>query len=706
MNYCAFISYTRPDSDVAEWLLRRLETYRVPRRLVGARGAYGVIGPRLGTFFRDRDELAAADDLGVVLRSALADSEALIVICSPAAACSRWVNAEILAFQQLGRRARIYAFVVSGIPGTQPSSENCFPPALIARDAMGNTQEPMAADARRRGDGRERAFTKLVAGLLGIGYDLLARREAQRRIRAITTIAAFSVIGMILAIGLAAAAYVARNDAARRQAQAEDILGFMVGDLRGKLTKVGRLDLMRAVDDKATAYYATLNPRDVTDRALEEQARLLTGIGEARTEEGQQDAALSAFHEAHARSNALYERDPGNGQRLFDLAQAQYWIGWVAFKQARYDDAGLWLRKYRDSGIKLAAMDPRNFAWQKEVAYGEQNLAILDEKLGRYDDAERGIGRQLALYKKWLTDRPNDTTLRYEETNAASWLATLSLSQGKLAQAQAYATAVVDDLKLNIAAEPTNKDWVYDSVDAYHLVADAQFQMGRWAAARANVDRSVAAATALTLHDPKNNEWRVALGTSLWRQALLANTRAEALQQARLAVQDLEEARRMEPKNESVIRYLARAWNTAANAAAAGGDTTAAERYLANTLAALEPLWERAKNEDLRLLLAQTWLAKGDAEQREGNRGSALSCWNRARYLLQDPAALNQPLPFARLHTLVQVADRLGDPASVAGHRKRLDDAGFTAPVLLAPDPLRDNVSSGMEAARGALPVQ
>ena len=595
MNYRAFISYTRADTDVAIWLLRRLETYRVPRRLVGTRGAYGVIGARLGTFFRDRDELAAAEDLGTVIRGALAESEALIVICSPAAAHSRWVNAEIEAFQKLGRHERIYAFVVSGVPGTEPSPENCFPPALITCDPAGNVQEPMAADARREAEGRNRAFTKLVAGLLGVGYDLLARREAQRRIRATTAIAVFSMIGMILAIGLAAAAYVARNDAARRQALAEDMLSFIVGDLRTKLTKVGRLELMRAVDDKATAYYAALNPRDVTDRALEEQARLLIGIGETRTEEGQQDAALSAFQEAYSRSKALYEREPGNGQRLFDLAQAQYWIGWVAFKQARYDDARVWLRKYRDSGIRLAAMDPNNFAWQKEMAYGEQNLAILDEKLGRHEDAARGIEQQLALYRKWLTDRPGDTGLRYEATNAASWLATLSLGQGKLANAQAYASEAVSDLKQNIAAEPTNMEWVFDIVDAYHLVADAKLQIGQRAAAREIVDQAYAAAVALTSHDPKNNEWRVSLGTSLWRQALSSNTQAEAVARARLAVQSLEEARREEPQNETVIRYLARAWNTAASLAVAGGDTAAADHYVQDSITALGTLWRAPK---------------------------------------------------------------------------------------------------------------
>ena len=264
--------------------------------------------------------------------------------------------------------------------------KHCFPPALLQPDADGAPREPLAADARREGDGRERAFLKLVAGLLGVGYDALAQREAQRRNRK-------------LAAGrrrprspawrsrsaLAATAYVARNDAQRRQAQAEDILGFMLGDLRKKLTTVGRLDLMRAVDAKAIGYFATLDPRDLTDRALEEQARSLTGHRPGAARRGQPRCGDDRVPRgACAQHRVARTRSPANGQRLFDLAQAEYWIGFVAWQQGRHDDADVWLRKYRDSAIRLAAMDRDNFDWQREVAYGHHNLAVLDESRGRY----------------------------------------------------------------------------------------------------------------------------------------------------------------------------------------------------------------------------------------------------------------------------------------------------------------------------------
>ena len=185
MRYRAFLSYSHKDQSLARWLLRKLEGYRVPARLVGTRGYFGVIPARLGSVFRDRDELPTAADLGSTITAALDDSEALVVVCSPAAARSRWVNAEIQAFRASGRGDRIYCYVVDGDPASRDDENCCFPPALLAPDVAGGPpRESLAADARSVGDGRERAFVRLVAGLLGVGYDDLAQREAQRRRKA------------------------------------------------------------------------------------------------------------------------------------------------------------------------------------------------------------------------------------------------------------------------------------------------------------------------------------------------------------------------------------------------------------------------------------------------------------------------------------------------------------------------------------------
>ena len=87
-TYRAFVSYSHKDKTWADWLHKALETWRVPSRLVGTETAHGTIPRRLIPIFRDRDELASADSLAEKVNAALAQSENLIVICSPASAAS------------------------------------------------------------------------------------------------------------------------------------------------------------------------------------------------------------------------------------------------------------------------------------------------------------------------------------------------------------------------------------------------------------------------------------------------------------------------------------------------------------------------------------------------------------------------------------------------------------------------------------------
>jgi len=688
VRYGAFLSYSHKDQSLARWLLRKLEGYRVPARLVGARGPFGVIPARLGAVFRDRDELPTAADLGSTITAALNDSEALVVVCSPSAARSRWVNAEIQAFRAAGRGDRIYCYVVDGDPTSRDEDNCCFPPALLAPDVEGGPpREPLAADARSVGDGRERAFVRLVAGLLGVGYDDLAQREAQRRQRRVAATVGTSLVITTVALGLAAAAYVSRNDAERRQAQVEDILGFMMGDLRKRLTTVGRLDLMRSVDDKATEYFATLDPRDLSDRALEEQARLLTSVGQVRLEEGNHEEALAAFREAYARSLQLNQREPRNGQRLFDLAQAEYWIGDVALRQGRHDDAGEWFRRYRDSAIRLAALDPSNFDWQKEQAYGYHNRAVLDESLGRYAEAERAMRAQEGLYRQWLQEHPDDLELRFEAANVSSWLGSLAMRQGRLAEAEPLFTEQVEAMRRNATEEPRNARWQEYLLDALLLRADAQAQRGHLEDAHASVTHASAIAEALSAQDPANNYWRLSLGrVRFWQAqfgAMSPSPASSALAADAAAV--LEAAHLAEPRNRHVLNWLLRARHLEADLSLSHGDLTGAREHLVAARTLVEPAWRLEPSEVLRVWLARTRVLQAVIALREGDPAASTDALTEARDLLLMDAA--PEVPFARLDPLVRTLRLLGQPAEAAPHVQRLERAGY---VPLRPFPNAD----------------
>jgi WD40 repeat protein len=187
-RYWAFISYSHHDVRAATQLHRWLERYAVPGRLAGRDSPVGPLPRRLFPIFRDRDELPSSAELGGVINHALLSSRYLIVVCSPQAAQSRWVNEEIRQFKALGRADRVLALIVDGEPNAADRLRECFPPALRWDEAADGASaptpvEPIAADARREGDGEALARMKLVSGLLNVGLDELLRRERRRRIQ-------------------------------------------------------------------------------------------------------------------------------------------------------------------------------------------------------------------------------------------------------------------------------------------------------------------------------------------------------------------------------------------------------------------------------------------------------------------------------------------------------------------------------------------
>lgn len=286
--YAAFISYNHRDRRTAAWLHKALETYRIPKRLRGRNTPFGPLGARLPPCFQDRQELAASANLAESVTVALQRSSALVVVCTPNGAASKWVNEEIRAFTALGRRRHLQCLIAGGVPNATHSPTidpalECLPPALFENGGG----EPMAADIRVGMDGRSAALIKLIAGITGIGYDELRQREAQRRARRLTVIATLATIGFLVMAALTIAAVIARNDAVAQRDIAR----------QKTLTAERTVDFVKslfAVSDPSEARGRTITAREILDRGARQietglerepavKAELATTLGEVYT---------------------------------------------------------------------------------------------------------------------------------------------------------------------------------------------------------------------------------------------------------------------------------------------------------------------------------------------------------------------------------------------------------------------------------------
>lgn len=218
-RYAAFISYAHADRAWARWLHRGLEAYSVPRPLRGRPTALGILGSRIGKVFLDEAELGSSSDIEASIQGALDASGALVVICSPAAAQSPRVKEEIRYFESRGKRDRVFCLIVDGRPSASkrglPMELDCFPEPL----RVGS--EPLAADARGAGSRRRKARERIIAGLLGVGFDELEQRELARRNQRLIAISAASLFISVAAITLAVIAVSARDEARAQRQLAE-----------------------------------------------------------------------------------------------------------------------------------------------------------------------------------------------------------------------------------------------------------------------------------------------------------------------------------------------------------------------------------------------------------------------------------------------------------------------------------------------------
>ena len=230
LKYWAFISYSHADEEWAKWLHKSIETYQVPRKLVGRETANGPLPKRLFPVFRDRDELPGASDLGGKIQEALKTSRSLVVICSPKSAVSKWVNEEVKTYKTLGRADHVLCLMIDGEPNAAPDSGllECFPQAVrfqVGADGeiIEEPAEPIAADARPGKDGKTNALFKLLSGMMGVGYDELRQREKQRqrqrRLR-------FAALAVAIAL-LITTTYVAVADAGLNVPAGEGIRTFL-----------------------------------------------------------------------------------------------------------------------------------------------------------------------------------------------------------------------------------------------------------------------------------------------------------------------------------------------------------------------------------------------------------------------------------------------------------------------------------------------
>jgi tetratricopeptide (TPR) repeat protein len=514
IRYKAFISYSHQDERWAAWLQRALESYHLPRKLVGGPGRHGEIPARINPVFRDREDLSAAGDLNGRIIRALENSDSIIVICSPFSAQSRWVNEEIRQFIAMGKGDRVYCLIVDGDPQAETGEGGCFPPALFEQQSM----EPLAADSRKWADGKRLAMLKIVSGILGIRLDDLRQRDLQRQRK----IRLVSGLAIVAALSLAIFSIVSEVSRQNEREKAEQMAGFIV-DLGERLQSTTDLETLALINEQASKHFENLDPDDLSLETGTKVALTLRQMGRVSELQGRLVEALEVFQRSRDLFQTLEAKYPGQPELLYELSNAEYYIGNYHLELGAYEPAREAFRNSHRLTEKLMAAAPENPAWIMERSYSHNNLAAVQLASGQGVDHEtlEHLEDAIALIERAMQLEPDNRQYASHYAVTLAWAADAQYQACRIDTAMSMRFRVRQLAEKAALADPGNRALERRHAYAISGVSAIQAHAGQLERAEENLVLSIAMLQQMAAADPSNLLYRFEIVEREFRLARL-----------------------------------------------------------------------------------------------------------------------------------------------------------------------------------------
>ncbi|MBI4625668.1 MAG: serine/threonine protein kinase [Verrucomicrobia bacterium] len=509
---------------------------------------------------------------------------------------------------------------------------------------------------------------------------------------------AISIAQMVRARGAERAASAAWSRVTDERARADDLLTFIFEDLKEPLARIGELGVLDRVIEKAIAYFASHDPRELDDRALVRHVTALNQLGGLRMDQARYPEAEQAYREAHVRAALIVVRTPGDAAALWARGQAEWGNGFVRYKRGQMPAAREWFARERATREALVALEPGDPRWQRELAKQAHNLAAIEMEHGDMELARASFRAELSALELLAAASPRDLELQNTMAIVTSFLGSCAEAAGDFAEAAQRFAEQTSRLESIGRAEPGNRHWRYKQADSLSSEAGVFAITGRRSEEARHLAQARELLSPLVEHDATNQRWRRALAVVNLRQAQLAQAEGDTtrgLQLARAVRREVETLAEKEPSDlwaqyrlpmvlrvEAELQHAAGAPEAGATAARA---VDAGERLIGREGATNVHRAERAA----------AGVIAGRVAAAQGNRPAAEAHWQRAHSMLGpiDPKCRDWRIldPAARLARL------LGRNEHAAAIISTLEEFGYV-PLEPWPQPLTSVSASNTNA--------
>jgi serine/threonine-protein kinase len=329
----------------------------------------------------------------------------------------------------------------------------------------------------------------------------------KRRARYVFAIVAIMVV-LFAAAKYAIDVTTARHQAERGRAQAEELVSFMVGDLRRQLEPAGRLDVLDGAASHALAYFASLRPEELTGDDLDHNALALAQLGQVREKQGKLPQAVELFRQSVRFASAAVARDPNRDEWQLSLSNARFYLGDAMRRQGDLRGALENFRAYFAISQRLAQRNPASLPYQAEVSYSHGNLGAVYEASGDLPHALAEYRLALDMDRQRQKLQPSNEQWQADTANSANLLGVVLKTLGDFNGARQAFDENLDARRRLSKAAPNDAGRLRKLATSLAYAGTLQQATGDVSRALASYREEAALTEMLAKRDPTNAEAR------------------------------------------------------------------------------------------------------------------------------------------------------------------------------------------------------
>ncbi|HET7456959.1 MAG TPA: protein kinase [Gemmatimonadaceae bacterium] len=505
-------------------------------------------------------------------------------------------------------------------------------------------------------------------------------RKFVRRHRAAVSFAAAAVV-MLVAFAAVMAVQARRIAHARavaeaRQGQAEELIGFMLGDLRTRLTPIGRLDVLDDVGKKALGYFAAVPESELSSTELFRRSQALQQLGQVRQDQGNLAAAADAYRQSLALAQGLAARDPRNDKWQLGLGAAYFYVGQLQWQQGDFDGALAHLVPYLRITEALVARAPDSLAYRLELAQANSNIGSVKEAKGDAAGALDAFRASLAIEQALVRRDSSNAEWRLNLAQTYNAIGVVQRKLGDLADAERSHRAEIAIKGALVGRDTSDRQLQRSLAVGQAYLGNLLLAMGDVDGAASQFRPARAIYASLAANDTGNADWQrnLANGERLLGEALLLHgDLAGAQRELSASRARLERVFAASPQNRVVRRDLARARVALGRTWSQAGRGAAALALADEALAAVRPALESNPGDaELRRVVAEAELAGGEFRDAAGDRAGARESWASALTTIDSAARASRETDLTALRAIALL------------HLDRVDEAKPIVRDLLA----------------------